>query len=973
MMSKVLNKPNFLMAGVAASCFMFAPAVAQETTAPETEDATEVLETPGEEEEMRQEKIVVTGSLLRKDEFSSAAPIQVITSEMSTLEGLVDTGEILQGSSIAAGSVQFNNKFGTFIIEGGTGINSISLRGLGAQRSLVLLNSRRPGPAGTGGSVGPFDLNVIPASAINRVEILKDGASSIYGSDAVAGVANVITRTSIEEPELTVQYNQPADGGGESFQINGGFGLNFDLGNIMVTGSYTKREPLKFKDRNYLSCSEHLVTDASSGRPLIQEDRSILGGSSLAGCDNTFTGLIRDFFFYGTDFVPSATGATEGPLEGFEEFAYNGEYTNYILNSEQFLNTDVFNAQELMSVYATSSFDLPANITWDTEWLYTKRETRYEYGRQFAPLIGSATTQSIWGIYGYANDPTYDNPFTGINLPITELPLFSEANVDYFYVATGLDGDFSFMPIDYFKDWAWSVDVLHSKSDGDYGGLQVIASRSGDVRFDANSPTYNPYTLDWLLGNDQTWWDDVTDTHYGNTEYEQSSITAVVTGDLFSLPAGDVGIALGTEMREFSIDDQPSDYAVAGDLFNVSSGLPTVGDDDVVEFFAEVEVPILKGIPGFEALTLSGSARTFNYASYGVDDVWKAGVDWQIVPTLRIRGTKGTSYRAPALYELFLGETSGFQNGSIDPCIRWEDSTNENLRTNCAAEGIPEGYTGGASSILVLSSGGVDNGLQAETSEAETLGLVFTPTFIDLSIAIDYFNIEIFDQVTSLGGSSILSNCYFADNFPNEFCTLFSRNAADDPQAPYAIQQINSGYVNVNRQSTRGIDYTVRYEHDFDFGDLSIDLSATQTLEEELSIFNPALENGFDTEDYNGTIGDPEWAGNGTVMFERGDLTYTWSMDYLGPTSNSLYTDARSTYFGADAIYVVDTPSYWTHDFSVRYRRDTWTLLGGVANLFDEQPPTVSTGVTSRYGNTPAFAGYDLYGRTFFARVTKTF
>src|SRR5689334_12554701 len=241
------------------------------------------------------ERIVITGSRISRTEFTSTAPIQVITSENSTLEGLVDTAEILQGSSIAEGSTQFNNTFGNFVIEGGPGINSVSLRGLGAQRSLVLLNGQRPGPAGARGQVGPFDLNVIPDSIISRAEILKDGASSIYGSDAVAGVVNIITRSSVDKPELNIQYNATEQGGGNTLSVNGAIGFDLFGGNIILAAEYEDRDPLKWKDRRNLACSQDLIYDATTGARIDRLDRSVLQGTPFANCaDNLYFNTVVD-------------------------------------------------------------------------------------------------------------------------------------------------------------------------------------------------------------------------------------------------------------------------------------------------------------------------------------------------------------------------------------------------------------------------------------------------------------------------------------------------------------------------------------------------------------------------------------------------------------------------------------------------------------------------------------------------------
>ncbi|MFC7293052.1 TonB-dependent receptor domain-containing protein [Hirschia litorea] len=977
---------SLLLSGVAASTLLLAPAYAQEA---ETTTAPEAIEAPAAEDSKRMERVVVTGSLLRRDEFSSTSPIQVITAEVATLEGLVDTAEIIQGSSVAAGSVQLNNQFGGFVVEGGTGINSVSLRGLGANRSLVLMNGRRPGPAGTRGQVGSFDLNVLPSSVITRVDILKDGASSIYGSDAVAGVVNVITRTSIDRPELTVQYNQPVEGGGESFVIDGAYGLNFDTGNIVLAGQYTKRKDLSLADRDYLSCPQDYVFDPDTGARIDREDRSIHAGTNLScSSGNLYHNTIIDAFT-GERYIPSPDGVTVGGLEGYRPRA-NGRYDDPdgvafyedVINSEYANTADAINAQDVFTLYGSSNFDfnILGGITWDTELLYSSRKTKSEGWRQFFPRISDASLVPF-GL-GYTNadgtpDTTYTNPFASLVQPVLIAPSNSEINVDYYHFATGLDGTFG----GFLSDWNWSLDAVTSKSEGTYGGDSILISKSGDWNHSgargagtAVAPTYDIFAPGALFGYDQSWYDEVSEYQEGKTTYEQSMFTAVAAGPIFELPAGDVGLAVGIEAREFSIDDQPSEASINGDLWGSSSALVTQGDDDVVEYFAELEVPILKGVPAFEELTVNASARSFNYASYGTGDVWKAGLNWQIIPSLRVRGSKGTSYRAPALYELYLGNQTSFAaQRSIDPCIDWGDSTNANIRANCAADGIPEDFAGSGSSALVTSGGGAGN-LEAETSESETIGVIFTPTFADLSIAIDYFSIEVNDQVSRLGSASILGGCYGSENFPNAFCDLFTRtNNPSDALEHLGVETVTDSFLNVNQQKTSGFDYTIRYNHDFDFGGMIVEVQATQTIDDISLLFDSNAESGFDTDDFSGTIGDPEWVANGRVSLQRGDWTYSWLFDYIHETSNAIYADEFSTYFGRDARYVVDADASLTHDLTVRYQNDDWSIIGGFQNITDEEPPYISTGVATRRGNIPLVGGYDLRGRTAFVTVNRKF
>ena len=980
-----------LLAGVAGSSLLFSTAIAQEDSVEVSEDLIERTEEAAEDAEARQEKIVVTGSLLRRDEYSSAAPIQVITAEVSTLEGLVDTADILQGSSVAAGSVQFNNQFNGFVVEGGTGINSISLRGLGAQRSLVLLNGRRPGPAGVRGQVGSFDLNVIPRSAITQVEILKDGASSVYGSDAVAGVANIITRTSVDEPEITVQYNHSFASGGDSLSVDGAYGLNFDTGNIVLSGQYTRREDLSIGDRDFLSCPQDYIFDANTGERIDRVDRSILAGTSLGGCStgNLYFNTVLDAFDFGNRFVPSPDGRTPewvNPVgipvvfPGYR-LRENGTYADGgqafyedVLNAPFILNSDAINKQEVYSFFGTSDFEI-GGVNWDTEWLWTRRETTAEGWRQFFPYIGSATLAPF--CYGYAKDPGYDNPFQSLMVPILPFPSNTDVQVDYYSIATGLDGEFNFGGSEGFlDDWAWSLDFVTSKSEGTYGSLEILNSLSGDWFETDDAPTYDPFDPGALSGQDTSWHSAVSSFEEGETTYEQSVLTGIVTGPVFELPAGEVLLALGAEWREFSIDDQPSEGSINGDLWGKTSALVTKGEDNVVELFGEVEVPILAGQPLAEELSINGSFRTFEYDSYGSDDVYKVGLNWQITPQFRVRGTQGTSYRAPALYELFLGNQTSFAGQfSIDPCVNWADpaNTNEVLRANCEAAGIPGDYSPVAPSAEIITGGGRDV-LEAETSEATTVGFVWTPTFVDLSLAIDYFEITVEDQVGRLGAAAILGGCYGAQNFPNAFCDLFERAAGTDPVVPYAILTVNDSFLNINEQTTEGIDITARYERSFDFGDVVGELQATRTLEDVSFLFDADSESGFDVDDFNGTIGDPEWVANGRVTLERGDFTYSWLFDYVGETSNAvLFDDLEFSYLNREATRIYEAEMRFYHDVSVQWAGDKVTITGGISNLFDEDPPIISTGTATRRGNVPLVGQYDLRGRTAFLRATKRF
>ncbi len=942
-------------------------------------NAQEAADTPveivpaAEAEQPSGDRVVVTGSRIARDAFSSASPIQVITSEGAVLEGLVDTAELLQGSTSAAGSTQYNNSFGGFVIEGGPGINSISLRGLGAQRSLVLVNGRRPGPAGVRGQVGSFDLNVIPDSIIDRVEILKDGASSIYGSDAVAGVANLITRSSVDRPEITVQFNQPTEGGGETFQINGAFGKEWSNGNLVVAAEYESREALKWGDRSFLACGQDFIYSEATGQRIDRIDQSVLAGTSLGQCDNIYQNTV---LVGANRYIPSPDGVTIGPIPGYRPRAngvLGGEISFYedVLNNQKYLEGSAIAAVERTSIYAKNDMTF-GSVDWATEALFTRREYEGRGHRQFFPSI---VPNAFYDVAG-----PYDSPFGAVVArPVTIWESNDDVSIDYFYLTSGLSGGFGGNGL--LSTWSWEANASYSVSDGSYTGNEIPWETAGDWFYPSadglyHAPLYDPFDPDFLAGN---YSDDVynllTTIETGNTTYTQTVFDAIVSGDLFDLPAGPFGFALGIEHRAFEIEDTPSANSQAGVLWGTSSADITAGKDNVTEIFGEVNVPILSGVPGFEELTFSGSARAFDYDSYGSDSVWKAGLNWQVVPSFRVRGSVGTSYRAPALYELYLGNQTAFAGQlAIDPCIDWGNSSSENIRTNCAAAGIPSDYAGAGSSATIISGGGAGV-LEAETSDAQTFGVIFTPTALNLSIALDYFDITINDQVSRLGGGTIVGGCYALANYPNAFCNLFDRNPGDAATDPFNIGEVRDSYINVNEQSTRGIDLELRYEHEFDFGDLTVDLSATKTLEDINLLFDSAEESGFDTNDFNGTIGDPEFVGSPDFRLRRGDLTYSWFIDYIGEADNvPFYAGSDFTYFGVPATRINSTDAWLSHDVSLRWTQDNYTLTGGISNIFNAVPPVISDGGGQRVGNV-ALGGtqYGWRGRTLFARLTTRF
>ena len=992
---KIRQFRRAVFGSAAIGALLFAgPGYAQEGETPDTtaDDAVESVTAPEAVDEARQEKIVVTGSLIARDEFASSSPIQVITAETATLEGLVDTASLLQGSSLASGATQLNNTFQNFVTNGGIGAQTIDLRGCGDTRTLVLIDGKRPGSSGTRGSIAALDLNVVPQSIIQRIEILKDGASTIYGSDAVCGVVNIITRDTVDKFELNGFVSQPQEEGGEQYSLSAAYGFNLgDFANITLSAEYRLDEELDTSQREYLECTTDYVTDPNTGVRIDRRNRSLTSpdpNDPTRACSNLYHNTVIDLFS-GQRLVPSPTGSTGptafgGVIPGYRPrnntpLGPDGfRYYEDILDAPFLDNEDFFPRNENIALFATADVEL-GGIAWDSEALYSKRKTDVEGWRQFFPVVGSANNPAGNDpYYGYVGDPTYSNDLESLVQPVLPFPTFDNIEIDYYYASSSLSGGFGVGALD---DWSWKLDGSYSRGEGSYGGNEILASLSGDWGLGIPTPASVNLLDPAFLSGDRV--DDLVAAvggyQTGNTVYEQTTFTGVVAGELFELPAGPLSIGLGAEYREFSIDDQPGELTQSGDIWGSSTAGPTVGTNSVQELFAEISVPLLKGAPFAEDVELSASVRGFEYDIGGSDTIYKAGLNWQVNPILRARSSFGTSFRAPALFELFLEDQTGFVSQlSIDPCIDWGNSSNANIQANCAAAGVPSNFAGGSSSALVITSGGGEL-LAPETGETFTAGIILTPTFADLNIALDYYEVEITDQITSLSAAQIVGGCYATSVYPNDFCSLFERAPGTAPIGAYSLDNILAPTLNVDSQSQRGLDLEVRYENDLSVGTLIVDTSVNFSFERYINVFGSDFVSGISDNDFNGAIGFPTVVGDASIRLDRGDWTYNWFMNFVGAQDDNRYfaadLNAPQPYFGRQGLFKAKTEASWFHGASVRWQGDTLTVAFGINNIFGDEPPAVSpTYVTTSAGNVPLNGtSYDLRGRRAFMSISKEF
>ena len=980
---------------------------ADQTSSKDKKDATAVQE------------VVVTGSRIRKSEFSSAAPVQIVTSDQALLRGTASVTDLLQTSSVIASANQANSLVATgFVVTGGAGIESVSLRGLGENRTLVLINGRRAGPAGFSGTVGPFDVGVIPLSMVDNIQILTDGASSIYGSDAVAGVVNIITKQKFDGFQTDIRANLPTRAGGEEYRASAMYGKTFDKGSFNVVADYWEQKPLLRNQRDYLSCTTAYrysnpgpsgqrldVIDPTTGQPKCEDF------FSNAVQLNTSGATFQPSALYGGPYPAEATGpyvTYYGGLRptpagwvaaggGTSLGAYDPVYANgndrstfaYQYQDPRPLASTVIPGTKRYSLFANGNYDLNSSVHAYGELLLNRRDQQKNGWRQFFPVLYPGNLRPN------------GNPFSDFAYAISELPSNETDRVDYARAVGGLKGDFG--GFNALQGWNWDSYVQYSRSQATYTGdviLDDAAWAVGDLGsayaqthwpnthgaagcpggktpisgrqcininlFGANElrGLFTPAESAFLFG---------TDT--GHTRYDDLIGEVSANGGLFTLPAGQVKAAVGAQFRRDSINDTPGPVTLASNSWGESSAGITKGSDTVEEVFGEIDVPLLKGLPFIQDLGFNGSDRYSHYASYGSNNTYRLALNWTVNPTLRFSGTYGTSFRAPALYELYLADQTSFVNQfGADPCYRYSTSANlpDRIKQNCAADGVPAGYPNGSTSSITVATGGGKGRLKAETSTAYVLSAILTPQFADLSIRLDYWNIEVNNEVNKYGAANILYACYNSEHFPTDpFCSLFVRDKNPASPTYNQILTVSDNYINIAHQVARGLDLTANYRHDLPWidGHLNVRQTATWQFQRQSNLF------GQTSTIANGRLGNPAFVGNTDITITRDDWTVNWNIFAIGHQSEEDFTPGISHNPLYGAVNYRKNYAEFTayHNVSVRKRFEHGleaTL--GVSNVFDEHAPNLSDSFAG-IGNQELSSQYmeGILGRQVFFDLSK--
>jgi len=1099
----------------ALALVMSASAVAQDTDPEEAADGTEeetvdVTDTASTGSEGGA-PIVVTGSRIKRDTYSSVSPIQVLTTEQSQEAGLFDPSQILQRSESASGT-QIDATFQGFVLDNGPGSQTLNLRGLGADRTLLLVNGRRLAPAGVEGAPANPSINLLPGSLIERYELLLDGASSVYGSDAVAGVGNVILRKDFDGPELFARGEINPQGSGEDYTISGAWGFNTDRGFLGIGVEYDYRDTIRLRDRDFFQgCDTHYETDQDGnirtidlrsnadvmnrnpGISVSEEACKIRLSSGRYIINNTFlnslyfepNGAPGNLAAFGIPGFSTPTNAFGDNLDldgdgirdvDLQDFNSNGTNQDQVFLSEQ----------KLINVMAYGEYTFPgeANITPYFEANYSRARIRADNtGSAFIQADVPAENQfspcniAVSGVdcrlvdNQLANFPIWGGfrgP-TGINVSVYPTVVVrgdrnnTDVTQEQYRGVFGVKGDLPFVA----PSWTFDVGAVYSRSEGssirrgvredklafaigidptiDFSGDGVIDNDGDGIADDYSdlnqfgviygNPGITPCDFS-ALANPSAAMPDLAagcvpvnlfassllgapigdfatqaerDYVFGvrsfDTVYEQLTLSGFVTGDLFELPAGSVATVIGVEYRKDKIDSRPNAVASNGLLYNFFSDRGAVGSKRLLEAFGEIDIPLQAGKPWVEELNLNLSGRVTDEQFYGTNFTYAVKAGWRPIEALLLKLSYGTSFRAPNLRENFLVGQTGFQTLS-DPCavptVAYDgrDPTQVGLAPNTA--------TVTRSSVEIKSGGSFD--INPETSRSLTAGFAFEETFgdgYDVSLGFNYYDIKLKGSIVEPSSQFIINDCFLRnDGTRSPFCdrlTYDPLNANGTIFDRGLVATLDSGFLNLNEESVRGIDINATFGKEaLMFGtvvDFGLNVRANHLIERSTLFINDVGQPSFN--DVAGEFSFPKWTGRTTLTADIDDFRLSWQVRYTGPVAQDFgdlnpFSDVfgndpdgnptgvdSNTCLGngsanvpGDGIFCRDVDfakEQFLHTVSVRYNFNDFTLIAGVDNIFNTAPPQVDGRVVLSIANTAIGNGYDYDGREFFFSVSKEF
>jgi outer membrane receptor protein involved in Fe transport len=932
------------------------------------------------------EEVVVTGSrLLRNRDLVAVSPVQTVGLDDIRFSGNVTLEDTLNQFP------QLNpDNTGTVNQSGGAGVLSADLRGLGAVRTLVMVDGRRFVP---GDVTGLVDLGTVPDMLVERVEIITGGASAVYGSDAIAGAVNFILRDDFEGAEVRYQYGQTSESDGENNKIDLLLGVNSgdNEGNVTVHASYTRRDPVFMGDR------------AFSRLPLLADANGVL---QPFGSGNIPGGLIgvpsSDFpLIQGVD-LTNADGSCPGAIQGIR-FGDDSQPFPFCRPTEQYnyaAPNFLLRPMERWQVSAMGHYDLGNSIEAYAQVFYTKKENSFQqaaeavnpttFGQETGTLlipdadtnpIFSQTLQDFFAANAGYFDPDDDGIYTvrSVGRRFEEFgPRNTTIISDSFNVTGGLRGDLTLGD----NNWRW--DSFYQFQRSDYNLNQVgLLSRSrttlgldveivnGEARCRVDLLGCVPVNI---FGTDALTPEmaEFLKTSSGREDtFERKVAGATIAGNLFELPAGEVSSAFGLEWREESFSTVPDESARSGDL----GAVPPIingGELDILEFFAEARFPLLEGLPAMESLALEAAVRYSDYSTIDGVTTWKAGLDWAVNDWARIRSSYNKAIRAPNLDELFGAPAQGFIGG-VDPCVV-DNNPTQATKDLCVQQGVPPAIVDnlqvGASQGWSAFSGGNIN-LNEEESDTLTVGFVLTPPMVEgLSVALDYFDITVDEAISQVSSQALVNSCFQTLDINSPACQSITRLSTGN------IDRVNAPLLNIAEREVSGIDLQATYLMELPDGlalpgnSATLDLRFVSTWQLDDTTLALAGQPPIDCAGYYGgscssdsTRITPDYRGLLSADWRTGPLSVGIAVRMIGELE--LAADS-----GPNENGTLDAWYYW--DLNGVYQLgEKVEFFAGINNIADKQPPVLGfqAGGDSNT-NIPLF---DPLGRRFFGGVTVRF
>ncbi|MDJ0747824.1 MAG: TonB-dependent receptor [Woeseiaceae bacterium] len=902
------------------------------------------------------EEIVVTGSRLLRRDFGAPSPIATIDAEVLAFSGQPTLEETLNQLP------QITPDFGRTSNNPGNGTARINLRGLGSGRNLVLLNGRRLAPSGVGNAV---DVNNLPKALIQQVEIITGGASTVYGSDAIAGVVNFITRDDFEGFSLDASAYSTEAGDSQSWDVNVAWGTSLaGRGNLTLYGGYLDREASLASDREFTAV------------PLVDNDGVLEDGGSFTTPETTVffprvdLGGGPDLATFDPNGVPVRFDATTD-LYNFAPLNYLqvplSRYSGGVLFDYAF--------SERMETYAELSFarnesrqnlaPVPSNgfFVINPSSPVLSPEASQLFASQFVP-VGP-------GLVGFA---------FGRRLEELE-PRILDNKAEYSRGVVGLRGVLA---------GSWEYDAWLSYTRGDEERVQRNgASRSrlqqgllvDPVSGDCFDPSGGCVALNIFgAGNLSAAGTDFLrlEPLLNVTERTQRLASAFVRGTPFSTWAGEVGVAVGLEWRsdEGSFDADP--FLFSGDALGYSGRASVEGEETVKEIYAEARIPLAADVMLADSLMLEVGGRYSDYRWAGSTETYKLGAEWRPVEALLIRSMFQRSVRAPSLLEAF--EEEFLQSGTFvgrdsdeDPCSASADPIGNGRVDKCVSQGIPVEQLGVWEATIgypIMKLDGGNTSLTPEVAETFTLGAVYTPLGFDgLQVSVDYYDLAIDDAIRDLVPAVA---CFDPANVAGLFCDAMVRDPSN-----YNVELLDERVFNTGRLVAEGIDTQIVWQTELpssaalvgSSANLGISLiwthSLTTTIQE--SPFGTAVncqgKFGFPCNFATDGVTFPDNRVTANFSYQSDALYLNLSTRWIEGTKNgySLATEILGFAEADLAIPSVGSKTYVDVGGSYQFT-DNVVLQLSILNLTDTDPPLMADAVISNNTDTQM---YDIFGRSY--------